>query len=391
MKILMITPGRLPSPAVKGGAVETLVDLLLDYNEYSKKNEICVVSVYDSRAEEKGQEYKYTDFKYVSMGKLLSYIIKNHILPYRWMNVIFSLKAVRLLKKQKKDFDCIVIQNEFVNGIVMRKFRNSRYIYHAHNDTTHKICKKEKKFLQSCNKVITISDFLSNQLSNKANLKNVITVYNGIDTDLFCKENHKKEGDGLREKYGIAKDEIVIVYSGRLIQEKGIEELLEAFIMLTDKIEARLMIIGASYFEDSKETSFTRRLKMLCEGRENKIIFTGYVEHKKMPDYYSMADIGCVPSLCAEAFGLSAAEQMAMEIPVITTDCGALSEIVNEKCGYVLARDEKLSNKIAIALEELCDNKKLRENMGKNGRKRVCEQFSRQKFCENWFQTVEEE
>lgn len=391
MKILMVTPGRLPVPAVSGGAVETLVDLLLEYNERNAKNEICVVSVYDSRALEKGQTYRNTEFKYVSMGKILSYITKKHILPYRWMNVLFTLKSVHLLKKCKNDFDCIVIQNEFINGCIMQKFIKGDYIYHAHNETMHGITQKEAAFLQSCKKVITISGFLSQQLSNNANLKNTDIVYNGIDTELFCKENHEKSRYELRKKYGINEEEIVIIYSGRLTPGKGIEELLEAFIKLTDRAEARLMIIGAAYFEDSKENTFTRKLKKLCEGKEDRIIFTGYVEHSNMPDYYSVADIGCVPSLWTEAFGLSAAEQMAMELPVVTTDCGAIPEIVDEKCGYVLTRNKDLSNKMASALEVLCNDKELRLYMGQNGRKKICEHFSRKNFCENWFRAVGEE
>lgn len=391
MKILMITPGRLPVPAVSGGAVETLIDLLLEYNENNVKNEICVVSIYDNRAEEKGQGYQYTEFKYVTVGKILSYITQKHILPYRWLNVFFALKVVCLLKKHKSVFDSIVIQNEFVNGCILQKFIKGNYLYHAHNDTMHSISKKELVFLQSCRKVITISEFLSQQLKDKANLKNTVTVHNGIDTELFCKAKYEKARCKLREKYGIAEDESVIVYSGRLVQGKGIEELLKAFIMLTDQIEARLMIVGASYFENSKENVFTRKLKALCAGKEDRIIFTGYVEHQKMPEYYSMADIGCVPSLWPEAFGLSVAEQMAMELPVVATNCGALTEIVDEKCGYVLTIDKNLSKKIAVSLKKLCVNKALREEMGQNGRKRICEHFSKRKFCEKWFECVEEE
>lgn len=268
MKILMVTPGRLPVPAVSGGAVETLVDLLLEYNERNVKNEISVISVYDSRAREKGRTYHYTEFKYISMGKILSYIIKKHILPYRWMNVLFALKSVHLLKKCKKDFDCIVIQNEFVNGCVMQKFIKGNYIYHAHNDNL--VCKRknEVKFLQSCEKVITISEFLTHQFNKKANFQKAITVYNGVDTELFCKDNHKAARKKLREKYRIEEEEVVIVFSGRLVHEKGIEVLLEAFLMIPDELNAILLIVGASYFENSKENAFTKKLRSLCERKK---------------------------------------------------------------------------------------------------------------------------
>lgn len=391
MKLLMITSGRLPIPAVSGGAVETLIDLLLDYNEHHGKHEICTAAFYDSRAEEKSRSYQHTSFVYVKFGKLLSFVLKHHIVPYRWMDAVFSWKAIRQLKNRTETFDYIIIQNELVSGRVFRKHIKGSYLYHAHNDTLAEKYKKDIDFLRSCEKVITISDFLAVQFQKKADLKNTVTVYNGIDTELFQRSAHQERGAFLRKQYGISEEEMVIVFAGRLVPEKGADALLEAFMMLQEHINAKLLIIGASFFEESTDNAYIRKLKALCGRKKEHILFSGYVAYEEMPDYYSMADVGCVPSVWEEPFGLTVVEQMAMELPVVAAASGAIPEIVGAECGYVLERGEKLAQNTAAALTKLYDEKDRRERMGRAGRKMVCQKFSSQRFCENWFRTVEGE
>ena len=107
-----------------------------------------------------------------------------------------------------------------------------------------------------------------------------------------------------------------------------------------------------------------------------------------MPVYYAMADIGCVPSLWDEPFGLTVTEQMSMELPVITTDAGAIPEIVNPLCGYIFHRDKDLKRNIARAITELIKDPDRRLQMGKQGRKIVEDRFSCTMYCERWFEAV---
>ncbi|MGN0334578.1 MAG: glycosyltransferase family 4 protein [Lachnospiraceae bacterium] len=390
MKLLMMTPGRLPLPAVHGGAVETLINLLLDYNETHAHHEISVVAVGNQLAKEQSRKYRYSQFLYVPQNNTVSKISEKHLVPYRLLDWYFSKKAVRILKKKSEVFDCIVIQNEYMNGIVMRNTFENSYVYHAHNDIGKKVSLKEKKFLMSCNKVIGISDYVAGRFAKTMGLSNTVTVYNGIDTELFCCEKYREEKKRLRTRLGIPEEETIVVFAGRIVPEKGIEELLQAFMKLPDTAGVTLLVIGASFFGKDTENSFLKSLKDMCEAKKDKIIFTGYVDHSEMPLYYSIADIGCVPSIWEEPFGLTVAEQMAMELPVITTDSGAIPEIADHTCGIVLERNQNLSENIAAAIVNLSKNEKLRAQMGKNGRKIVCNQFSKETFCEKWFKIIEE-
>ena len=62
MKILIVPSNNLPVPSVLGGAVQTLINDFLNWNETTKKFDITVASIYNQEAEIKAQEYKFTKF-----------------------------------------------------------------------------------------------------------------------------------------------------------------------------------------------------------------------------------------------------------------------------------------------------------------------------------------
>ena len=68
-KICFITQCSLPIPTVKGGAVETLVEYLLDENEIDKNFEFTVYSIADKEADKISKKYKYTTIKYIEKSK----------------------------------------------------------------------------------------------------------------------------------------------------------------------------------------------------------------------------------------------------------------------------------------------------------------------------------
>ena len=70
MKVLIITAGRYPVPAVKGGAVSNLVEHLIESNSIDKEVDLYVTSPYDSKAKEKAENYKNCTFKFIRIPKI---------------------------------------------------------------------------------------------------------------------------------------------------------------------------------------------------------------------------------------------------------------------------------------------------------------------------------
>ena len=148
--------------------------------------------------------------------------------------------------------------------------------------------------------------------------------------------------------YNIHKNDKVFIYSGRIVPEKGICELIEAFTSLKQN-NCKLLVIGSLNGASKK---FRKRILELINNNSN-IVLSGYIPYEEIHNLYSLGYFGVVPSKCNEAFGLSALEMLAAGLPVICSDDGALSEIVNDECGYIVSKKKLVSDlktKILVAI-----------------------------------------
>ena len=112
---------------------------------------------------------------------------------------------------------------------------------------------------------------------------------------------------------------------------------------------------------------------------ENSFIVQEGIPFEKMPLYFSISDIVCLPSL-NETFGMALAEAQSMEKPVIGSNTGGTKEvIINKKTGFLIKprSESELSKDIAKLLE----NKKLRIEMGTNGRINIKKKFDSEKIA----------
>ena len=146
--------------------------------------------------------------------------------------------------------------------------------------------------------------------------KNIHIVPTGIDVDRFYVENVDKEKvRELKIRYQILKDEKIIVFVGRLAQEKNIEFLIENHrdIVKHNK-DVRLLIIGDGPDMDSYK-ELVHKLKL-----DDKVLLVGKVPYEEMPNYYQLADIFVTASK-TETQGLTVIEAMAAGItPVCIKD-----------------------------------------------------------------------
>lgn len=205
--------------------------------------------------------------------------------------------------------------------------------------TSHAMAEETKKY---CNKIIEVTPF-------------------GVDLKMFYKNRN-------RTLFGT--NDIVIGTIKTLEKVYGIEYLIEAFAKVSEKLSRqnlKLLIVGSG----SCETEYKNLVKKL--GIEDKVLFSGFVEHTFITEYYNNIDIFVVPSL-SESFGVSVLEASACELPVIVTDTGGLPEVVDKNVtGLVVP--VKNAWEIAKVIELLIFDEKLRAEMGEKGRKRVTELF----------------
>ena len=181
---------------------------------------------------------------------------------------------------------------------------------------------------------------------------------NGINTDTF----HPLP-DVKREE-----DRIIVTTSADT-PLKGLRYLLEAVASIARKRPIKLGVIG----KPKKRSEVARAIDDL-DLRRN-VEFTGRIEDSDFPYYYALSTIAVVPSLY-EGFGFPAGEAMACGIPVISTNGGALAEVVGDAGIVVPPADSKALEKAILAL---LDNPEKRRELAQAGYERVHKYFTWEK------------
>lgn len=390
MKLAILTCGILPIPAVQGGAVENLIDFYLAYNDRNKIHDITIYSPWDAQVKYRPEitssvnHYIYTDvtslwarterriYKYLHTNEYYNYFIE-----YYFEKVFADLK--------KRDFDCIILENcpGFVYKLSQRGYKN--LVLHLHNDLLNANTRYHETIFNGLTKIITVSDYVKKRVSTIQLSDKIQTIYNGIDLSMFSTKDMTSIN---REKVGFSANDFVIVYSGRINQEKGISELIDAMLQLKDNPQIKLLVLGSTFFNDSNcDNDFSRLLKEKAKSIKERIVFTGFIPYHQVPNYLQLADMAVLPSMWEEPFGLTIVEALAAGLPLITTRSGGIPEIC-EGVACIVNRDNVV-NGLTSAIHDLYEHPEKREQMAKASIDRA-KLFDKDTFCQKFFNALED-
>lgn len=403
MNLAVITSGFLPVPATKGGAVENLIVNLINENETNKKIKFSIFSIYDKDAKEKSNKYNYTEFKFIKvngfvkfMDKLMFFVAKNilkkensHSYRFIFQRLAFLNKVSKILKRE--NFDKVLLENHPTQYLALKWRKNyikynGRYYYHCHNEFPgtygcDEIIRKTKLF-------ICVSQYRANNVKNYLGIEEekFVVLKNGIDKNLFEKEYSAKDYDNLKRNYGINDDEKILLFVGRIVPGKGIKELIEALTMVKHQ-KYKLLVAGAALNSLNIKTRYEEEISDAVSKVKDKVIFTGFIDYKKLGIIYRMADIAIIPSIMEDSAPLTIIESISSELPIITTDSGGIPEYVNKKCAVIINRDENIVENLAISIDKLVNNEILIENM-KNECMKLKLNYTTDRFFENFVNII---
>ena len=185
----------------------------------------------------------------------------------------------------------------------------------------------------------------------------------GVDSNKFKK--YRPDRDLVRAKYGVNQGEKLILFVGRLTQQKGCEYLIRAIPQISKQFNVKLVVVGDGSYRGELET-----LAKTVNGQ--KIIFTGFLPDDNLSELFLCADVMAIPSIY-EPFGVVALEAMAAGLPVVASNVDGLGEvIVHEKNGVLVfpKDDSSLAWGISTILSDQTNTKKLIENAKKDIRAR---------------------
>ena len=178
-------------------------------------------------------------------------------------------------------------------------------------------------------KVICCSDYMVHHVQWAFGLPTdkLVMIPNGVKAEVYTKND--KDLAQFRNKYALPQEKIVL-FVGRMVYEKGVHVLVNAAPKVLEKANAKFIIVGNGYMKDQLSTIVNNT------GLAHKVMFTGFVDDETLRKLQKCADVSVVPSLF-EPFGIVALEAMAAKSPVVVSDTGGLSEIVNHDVDGVKA------------------------------------------------------
>ena len=381
MKILMLT-WEYP-PRVVGGISKVVYDL--SHKMVKEGNEVTVVTY------KEGDNVKYYENdKGVEVYRVDNYMIRpnNFIDWIMQLNFNMITKANEIINKNGK-FD-VIHAHDWLVAYSAKSIKESYNIplistIHAtesgrnsgiHDETQRYINDSEWMLTYESSEVIVNSNYMKNEVQRLFGLPydKINVIPNGVNLQLFSNVNIDYD---FRRQYAMDNEKIIL-YVGRLVYEKGIQNLIAAMPKVLDRYhDSKLIICGRGGMIDE----LREQVKYL--GIENKVYFAGYCDSKKMQKMYKCADVAVFPSTY-EPFGIVAIESMLSGTPTIVSDVGGLNEIIEHGVNGMKSYAGN-ANSIADSVLALLFDPKLCANISQNAIKKVKENYNWSKITDSTY------
>ena len=368
-KICVIMGGVMPVPAVCGGAIETLVTSIV--KKYSRKDgfQLTICSVYHPEAVKAARQYPDVRFFWTHTRSI----------KYMFMHAIFlgvrmtTGKCIRSLQRhyneiaelfQTEKFDLIIAEGGDTQAIIdiAKGYSRDQFANHIH---IHYM--PPENIVENYGHVIGVSQFVTKEYLKVCKIPvKAHVLKNAIDVEQFSRNVSEKEKRSIRKKLGLSEKDFVILYVGRIMEIKGVMELMQAVTSLEDK-HIKLLILGSANSGKWSFSSYERKVKKLSEQNKDRIIFTGYVDNSEVYKYASVANVQCVPTLAEEAAGLVLMEAMAEGLPLVVTKSGGVMEYVNKNTALIIKRENIVRN-LKRAIVYMKNHPGVREKMSENAK-----------------------
>ncbi|MBE5905166.1 MAG: glycosyltransferase family 4 protein [Lachnospiraceae bacterium] len=368
-RVAFVTPGILPVPAVNGGAVEELITKLVEANEEYREFEIDVFTT----ANTKLKNYSYDLSRIIEVKKGKWIVFADRVLDicarrFHWKRNVRLYDRAFLREVERGAYDILVIENvTSLYRTLKGRVTCRKCFFHIHNNVDLYRSEADlRNMVKEQFSILAVSDFVKKQVIKAAPGAQCETFYNAVNRRRFAPIS-KTERVKCRKHWELDGSEMVFLYSGRIVPEKGVLELVSAFCNVYEKnASLSLMIVGKGQFEKEKVSNYERKVYQMagtCPG----IRFTGFIQPEEMRNAYGCADMVIMPTIGGEPFGMVALEAMSMGIPLIATRSGGLVEFLNEEYALLLDVDSKLEKNLEEAMVWGMNHKAQLETMGEAG------------------------
>jgi glycosyltransferase involved in cell wall biosynthesis len=196
---------------------------------------------------------------------------------------------------------------------------------------------------------------------------------NGVDTEYFKNKHNKEEELEVKNTYNISKDDFVITFIGRLVKDKGINELVESFIILLKKYpNLKLLLVGV--YEDNLYKIDKETEQLINES--NAIITAGFQQDTRK--FLSITDLFTLPSY-REGLSNSLIEAGSFGVPLLATDIIGNNEVIENNVTGLLVKMKDVSS-LTNGIEKFISDKKFYSYIKNNVRGEIIKKYNQNYF-----------
>jgi glycosyltransferase involved in cell wall biosynthesis len=306
-------------------------------------------------------------------------------------NAVFQLAVLKALPQlhKKYNFDLIHTDHPHMSDILYRLFGKLPSVTTVHTTIEHHLMGikssamkfreiesseryqlmlevplkiVENYYLKRCPHIITVSNWMEKELSNKHGINDIEVIHSGVETDVF------KPYSGVPSDILPEIKSPIVLFTSRMTAAKGAYFLIKAMSQIISHNNNVHFVFCGSEIEQP--------WKAMLEAEEiapNYYTFLGYYPYDKLPLLYARAAIYVCPSLC-ENLPARLLEAMSCELPVVATNIYAIPEaIIDGENGLLVPPHDE--NALADAILSLLDDRQLCNRLGKNARNTVVNNF----------------
>jgi spore coat protein SA len=389
--VALIGPELYPIPPIRGGAVELFIEGLA-----SCLGRWRPVVIGPSDPELPGFEVRSgVAYFRVPLGGWRGRVYKR----YRQYFPIYDLQVAKIIRRVRPDL--LHVHNRPLLAQSLKKRQGLEklpLILHMHNlyESLGRRERPDPGAPQSLAAFIGCSRFVVERerwrLGKDA--ASHFVVYNGVDAAGFFTARSRPD---LREKWrsslGLT-EEPTVLFVGKIRESKGVQILLAAMDQVWVRFPAAALVLaGGTEFgrgRTGRETPFLQELRRQIAAARGRVVLTGFIPPRQMPEIYLLGDIFAGPSQIEEGLGMVFLEAAAAGLPIIATRRGGIPEVVRDGVNGLLLQQHDDPRELGEKIKQLLADRNLRLSLGRQGRAWVRENFSWEKTARRQEQVYDE-
>jgi sugar transferase (PEP-CTERM/EpsH1 system associated) len=348
-----------------GGIQQQLINLLNAYDKDVFNPIFCCLSP----LHEIGQEMQRSGVETIALNRKRYHKVSPGIVMdlYRIMKEK-NIHVVRTHKYRSNLYGRIAAWLAGVPVVVASVHGN----YRTDKRFEHKIV--NKLLYHVTDRIIAVSESIREDIIKFDNLdpSKIMVFRNGVNLERFCDKGRSKT---ILRELSLPDDAMILGFIGRLVINKGVGYLLDAFHKVKQKNKnIKLLLVGDGVLMDELKAKAQR------SGLSEDVIFTG--SRRDIVDILSTIDVFVMPSI-AEGLPNALLEAMAVGKPIVASAVGGIPEVIKDEVTGMLVRPGD-AEALAEALNKAIDDREIAEKMGLEARKLVQSNYSIDATARRW-------